>query len=164
MPQSKKTAAAKRRATLLLKRQKAAFLEGLEETHLVAEAAKRVGIHRQRAYEWRGADLTFAAEWAEIEERSTELLEREAYRRAAVGTDKPVYQGGEMVGTVKEYSDLLLIFLLKARRPTVYRENQRIEHTGVDGAPIQAEITTVDAREHADATREYLARLAGPDA
>ena len=64
------------------------------------------------------------------------VLEAEALRRALKGTEKPVYQNGKQVGAIREYSDLLLIFLLKARRPTVYRENARLELTGVGGGPI----------------------------
>ena len=154
-------ALAKRRAAAVVKKQKAAFLAAFESTHLVSEAAKVAGIHRQRAYEWRKLDADFATAWSDAEERSTELLEREAFRRAAVGTLKPVFQGGERVGEIREYSDTLLIFLLKARRPDTYRENQRIEHTGPEGGPIAAEVTHVDAKERSDAAREYLARIAG---
>jgi hypothetical protein len=42
---------------------------------------------------------------------------REAWRRAVKGCRKPVYQGGQLVGYVREFSDLLLIFLIKAARP-----------------------------------------------
>jgi hypothetical protein len=38
-------------------------------------------------------------------------------------------------------SDVLLIFLLKALRPTIYRENVRLEHTGPDGR--MPEITVI---------------------
>lgn len=132
------------------------FLAALEETHLVTEASKRAGIHRQRAYERRSSDPKFAEQWAEIEERSTELLEREAYRRAAVGVEKPVFQGGEEVGRVREFSDTLLIFLLKARRPDTYRENVRHEHTGAGGEPLQVRVQ-LDAAER-EALSDVLRR------
>ena len=35
----------------------------------------------------------------------------------------PVYQGGKKVGSVRKYSDLLLIFLLKAAAPETDRDN-----------------------------------------
>ena len=53
-----------------------------------------------------------------------------ARRRAAEGTLKPVYQGGKLVGEIREFSDTLLIFLLKGKRPEVYRENVKVEHSG----------------------------------
>ena len=36
---------------------------------------------------------------------------------------KPVFHKGEQCGVVREYSDTLMIFLLKARDPAKYREN-----------------------------------------
>ena len=164
MPARKPTAADRRRAAALLKKQKATFLQVLEDEHLVSEAARRIGVHRQRAYEWRAADEEFARAWAEVEERSTELLEREAYRRAAIGVDKPIHHQGVRVDTVKEFSDVLLIFLLKARRPGVYREHYHHEHTGPEGGPLTAEILTVSAKEASDATHDFLERIAGPEA
>jgi hypothetical protein len=141
------------------------FLAAFAESHLVSEAAKRAGIHRDTAYAWRKADPEFAAEWAEIEEASTERLEQEALRRAVDGwVERPVFdKEGEQVGEVRKFSDTLLIFMLKARRPDTYRERYQHEHTGPDGGPIAAEIVAVDAREVADATHDFLRRLAGPE-
>jgi hypothetical protein len=157
-------ALAKRRAAALLKRRKALFLAEFEASHLVTAAAKAADVQRSTVYEWRAGDEAFAREWAEVEERSIELLELEAYRRAHDGVEKPVFQGGEEVGVVQEYSDTLLIFLLKARRPGVYREHYHHEHTGPQGGPIAAEILTVDAKEASDAAHQFLARIAGPAA
>jgi hypothetical protein len=157
-------AVAKRRAAALLKRRKAVFLQALTDTHQVVEAAAAAEVGRSTVYEWRASDVAFASAWADVLEASTELLEREAFRRAAEGTDKPVYHQGELVDTYKEFSDVLLMFLLKARRPDVYRESHKLELGGVDGAPISAEILTVNAKEAADAAQDFLARLAGPAA
>ena len=38
---------------------------------------------------------------------------------------------------MREYSDTLLIFMLKARKPDVYRERASIEHTGANGGPLE---------------------------
>lgn len=157
-------AAAKRREAALLRQRKDAFLAAFEAEHLVSSAAKAAQVHRSTVYEWRASDPVFAAAWFDVEERSTELLEREAYRRAAVGVERAIFHKGEVVGREQEYSDVLLIFMLKARRPAVYREQHRVELAGVDGAPISAEIVTVDAKEAADAAHQFLARIAGPAA
>jgi hypothetical protein len=55
-------------------------------------------------------------------------------RRALVGWKEPVYQGGKEVGTIRKFSDNLLIFLLKGKRPEVFRE--RHELTGANGAAL----------------------------
>ncbi|MDP2936788.1 MAG: hypothetical protein Q8O86_09895 [Dehalococcoidia bacterium] len=53
------------------------------------------------------------------------------------GTEKPVFQGGQQVGVVREYSDVLLIFLLKGARPEKYRDNLKadVNHSGQVSLP-----------------------------
>ena len=57
--------------------------------------------------------------------------EDEADRRAMDGHDKPVYQGGRLVGHVTEYSDSLLALQLKAGNPGKYADHSKVEHRGV---------------------------------
>lgn len=52
-------------------------------------------------------------------------------------------EGRPMVATVKEYSDTLTIFLLKAHRPERFRDNSKLELTGANGGPV--ELTDSDA-------------------
>ena len=59
-----------------------------------------------------------------------DALEAEARRRAVEGVRKPIYCQGEICGTVREYSDTLLFFLLKGAMPEKYRDDYRAEHTG----------------------------------
>ena len=40
----------------------------------------------------------------------------------SVTVDKPVHYKGERVDTIREYSDALLMFLLRGHRPNIYRE------------------------------------------
>ncbi len=100
----------------------------------------------------------FAAKWDAALEEAGDRLEEEAWRRAVGGTLKPVfYQGllctdrkGQPMG-VQEYSDTLLVLLLKAHRPDKFRE--RFEHTGPGGKPL-APLTVVTADELAQARAE----------
>lgn len=87
-------------------------------TH-AAEAAK---VDRQRHYGWMDTDPAYPALFAEAGIKAKEAMVREARRRAIEGTVKPVYQGGKLVGTIQEYSDTLLIFLMKGAMPETYRE------------------------------------------
>ena len=50
-------------------------------------------------------------------EHGTDALEDEAVRRAVEGVIKPVFHQGKRVGTLRVFSDPLLMFLLRARRP-----------------------------------------------
>ena len=85
------------------------FLTTFRQTGNVLLSCHAAGISRKTAYQTRQRNPAFAAEWAAAEEDATEALEAEARRRAM------------------STSDTLLIFLLKARRPAVYRENARVE-------------------------------------
>ena len=102
----------------------------LAEGWSVTRAAAKAGMGRMTAYDWRERDPEFAAAWDQAIEDGTDKLEDEAHRRAFHGTDKPVYQSKELVGHIREYSDTLAIFLLKARRPDKFKDRQQHEHAG----------------------------------
>jgi len=76
----------------------------------VSTACRLAGVSRATAYRARQRSPKFAQEWHDAWESGTDLLEDTAFERALAG------------------SDTLLIFLLKARRPEVFRENVRMEH------------------------------------
>ena len=104
------------------KSQLGAFLAAFADMGNVSYACTVANVSRSMIYRLVEHDEQFAAAYRQAELASTEALEQEAYRRACKGTPRPVWQGKELMGHVQEYSDLLLIFLLKARRPDVYRE------------------------------------------
>lgn len=107
-----------------------AFIDALTKRGNVSEACKASGVARRTVYEWRDADPVFAKMWEDAIDQAADTMEREAWRRAVEGTDKPVFHQGQEVGAIREYSDTLLIFLLKAARPEKYRERQHIEQSG----------------------------------
>lgn len=92
------------------------------EEGTVKHAAARVGIDRATHYRWMQDDQLYAKAFAAAEAEAFDNLEREARRRAVEGTEKPVYQSGKKVGTIREYSDTLLIFLMKGANPGKYRD------------------------------------------
>lgn len=100
------------------------FLSALASFGVVTHACKAAKVSRPVVYERKNADPEFAARWRDAVEQAVENLEAEANRRARVGYLKPVYQKGALVGKVREYSDTLLIFLLKGLKPQVYRDPQ----------------------------------------
>lgn len=117
----------------------AEFLEELLKCANITASAKKAKIDRKQIYRWKKEDPKFLEAFNEAVSIGIDALESEAIRRAYEGTEKPIFQGGKKVGTVREYSDTLLIFLLKGRKPEVYKE--RHEHTGKDGEAIEQEIT-----------------------
>lgn len=116
---------------------KPAFLEHLRETANVSSSARSAGVARQVAYKERDNSEAFRGAWDDAIEEGLDYLEGEARRRAYEGTLRPVYQKGEKVGEIREYSDTLTIFLLKGGRPEKYAERVKQEHTGKGGGPIE---------------------------
>lgn len=144
-----------------LAQQKKAFLEAFRRCGIITRACEASGVARRTVYSWQEHDEHFLADFHEAETIATEVLESEMHRRAVEGVDKPVYQGGKLVGTVTEYSDTLLIFALKARDPK-YREVSRHEHTGKDGEPLSLAVLLQRAREYKAQTAEADAVDAHP--
>jgi hypothetical protein len=115
----------------------AAFLAAYRQLGVVSRAAKITGINRSRHFEWLQEDTdNYRQRFAEAHNEAIEVMEAEAHRRAVEGWTKPVFgSGGQgvgtvQVGTVREYSDTLLIFLLKGANPEKYRDNSRVQLDG----------------------------------
>jgi hypothetical protein len=103
------------------------FFDVFAATANVSRAAKAAKLHRSWVYEQREKDEAFATRWKEAEEIACDALEEEARRRALKGTLKPIYQGGKRVGQVREFSDTLMVILLKAHRREKYGDKQSLE-------------------------------------
>jgi len=99
-----------------------------------ALSVSTVTIHRARKY-----DGAFAEAYDEAMLAAHWTWEAEAVRRGVEGIEKPIYYKGELVDTIKEYSDQLLIFLLKGAFPERYRERVDIKQT--DKLQAEVEIT-----------------------
>lgn len=116
------------------------FIKALAVSGNVLFASKAAGIDRRTSYEQCERDPIFKAAFEEARECAADRLEQEAYRRAHDGVRKPIAVNKRTLW-VREYSDTLLIFLLKAARPHKYRDNHQIALSNADGSNIQ-----IDAR------------------
>lgn len=126
---------------------KAKFLAAFSQHGTITHAAREVGINPKRHYEWLLSDPEYITRFKEAREQAVESLEREARRRAIEGTEQPVYWQGEQIGTIRKFSDVLLIFLLKGAKPEVYRERYEHRISGNDGGPIEIRTSNIDAFE-----------------
>ena len=81
----------------------------------VTSAAQHAKIGRSTIYAWRKADGPFASRMDDAYESGVDMLEDHALKRAH-DADKP--------------SDALTMFLLKAHRPSRYRERVDLRHSG----------------------------------
>lgn len=136
------------------------FLEALADYGNVSAACRLAKVSRDTAYRHRNTDVDFATAWEAAAALGVESLEDEARRRAYKGVRKPVYQKGELVGYVQEYSDTLMIFLLKAHKPEKYRE--RHEFSGPNGGPIPIQHSADD--EQLDSYLTALAQISAAKA
>lgn len=118
---------------------KAVFLDALGRLASISRACQIARIPRRTVYNWRSQDEGFATAWEKAIELGTDALEDEAVRRALQGVLTPVFQGGRRVGTIREFSDALLIALLKARRPKKYRDNLKIDANVTGGVLLMAQ-------------------------
>lgn len=118
------------------------FLLKLAETGNVSKACRFAKVSRPTAYEHKNSDTEFADAWELARQIAVGLLEDEAWRRAREGWLEPVFYKGEKEGSVRKYSDTLLIFLLKAHYPERY--NQPTKLAGSDGGPVQLKITGLE--------------------
>jgi hypothetical protein len=101
-----------------------------QQWHNVRLSASSAGIDRDTAYKRRARDPRFAEAWAQAREDAIDVLEAEARRRALSA------------------SDALLMFLLRAHRPSLYRERVDVRlDLRREAARLAAELDGVSAEE-----------------
>lgn len=110
---------------------KRTFLETFAKSGILAETCKMTAILPRNHYYWLEHDEEYREAYNIANDMATDLLEQEATRRAMNG------------------SDLLLIFLLKARKPHIFRE-QKV----VIGGNVQHEMRITVVRT--DSPKNYL--------
>lgn len=113
----------------LQRSKKRAFLAAFAEVGTLTRAAEIVGMDRNTHYYWLADEKEgelYRELFEDAKKQAADRLEQEARRRAVEGTQKPVFQGGKQVGVVQEYSDTLLIFLMKGAMPEKYRDNYHL--------------------------------------
>ncbi len=107
-----------------------AFLAAFRETGNVRLTCKAAGVGRSSHYRWLEKDPEYREAFDVAKEDAADVLEGEAHRRAVDGWEEPVgWYKGVAGGTVRRYSDNLLMFLLKGARPERYRERYDVRGT-----------------------------------
>lgn len=108
------------------------FIRALRGGASAREAARLAGVNGTTPYKWRKEHPAFEKKWLEAEEAGTQRLEQVAYRMAAEG------------------NVMLLIFLLKSRRPQVYRDIQPQVNVQTLGE-VRVEVSFLDDYRFGDA-------------
>lgn len=111
------------------------------------EAIRRApGCTRDKLRAEMRSNPEFATQYQQAMEIALQNFEKECDRRAIQGVDKPVFYKGKQCGVVKEFSDTLLIFRMKAMNPAKYRDNPK---------PIDINVNLIRQQEIAD-TKKLL--------
>jgi hypothetical protein len=118
---TKATLSARARARKPRRDWRPAFLKGFAKAGTVTGGCEKAHVARTTAYRERQRDEKFALAWADVEAGVTLQLESRAVELAL---------GGDV---------RLIEFLLKARKPDVYREHHQVELAGPDGGPVKLE-------------------------
>lgn len=133
-----------------------AFLTAYAETGIITFAAVAANVARQTVYEWQEHDETFSLRFHEAEAIANDCIRSEIHRRAVTGWEEPVYQLAKYAGTVRKFSDTLLIFEAKRRMPE-YRDKVDVKAT-IQGS-VTHDINLAEDAEAASHVTAYFRRL-----
>jgi hypothetical protein len=143
--------------------QQANFLAAFQLVPNVRLAAKAANIPPYAHYDWMQRYPDYKQKWQEQVEDLAQALEDEAIRRAKDGVKRMLWYKGKPIKTGRgksartayetEYSDQLLIALLKRFRPALYREHTSVDVTG-----------SIDLVERMQAARRRVVEMQKNDA
>jgi hypothetical protein len=157
----------KEQSTPALTRKQQQFLDGYALHGTLLGAQRLTKIMKVNHYRWI-KQPAYQQAFAAAEEAYVDQCKAELHRRAYLGINEPVvYQGAlqyepkrdasgavkrdkkgmpvlsDRPLTIKRYSDVLLMFHLKAKRPHEFRDNSTVAVTNADGGPLSIEVTFV---------------------
>jgi hypothetical protein len=115
-----------------------AFLAAYERLGFIRAAAEQCGIRSSAHYEWLRTDSDYAQRFGVVDRIVVQSLEDEMVRRGRDGYPVLKSVAGQAV-RMTEYSDQLLMFALRGRRPEVYGDRFKGEISGPNGGPIQTQ-------------------------
>lgn len=95
----------------------------------VSAAMRAAGMDRSSHQHWMETDPAYREAVADARAEYLDRIEAEIDRRAIQGVVKPLTYAGKVFGTIREYSDILLIFRAKRLDPA-YRDNVHLSSDG----------------------------------
>jgi hypothetical protein len=127
----------------------------------VSRAADFAGISRKTHYWWIEHHEHYVDALRDAHGSMCDRLEAEADRRAVDGVLEPVFYKGVEVGTVRKYSDRLLITRLRAEMPEKYADRRFVKSESLVDARfasmhLHADLSGLDPSEMRD---ELVSRL-----
>jgi hypothetical protein len=121
------------------------FLTLLREYGVPSYAARQMGRGEAAFQLEKSRNPEFSAAWEWAIRESADILLIEARRRAKEGVDKPIFNRGEEIAVVKEYSDSLLIKLLEGLHPNFQKNRDDDEGSGRNNTVSEIHIKVIPA-------------------
>ena len=119
------------------------FLAAFSASASLTQAARWAKLSRQAHYNWMKEDPTYPERFADAKEKAARTLEDEAVRRAHAGLRRDVRYKGRVVGHETEYSDTLMLALLKANAPEKFRDRSDTTISSPDGQAVNVVVTHI---------------------
>ncbi len=95
------------------------------KTGSIPAAAKAAGIAPSQHYKWLAGSTEYWQAFMDLQMEIAEALQDRAVERAMDGRVTPVFYRKRVCGTIRHYSDRLLLFLLKASKPEQWGRGTR---------------------------------------
>lgn len=143
---------------------KAAFLRAFTESGSILRACRLAGVARRSHYYWLQDDPEYVEAFADAQAEAIDNLQGEAHRRAVEGVRRMRFHQGKPIIDPQtgqpyiehEYSDALLIFLLKANMPEKFCDRAMgSARTSTDGPETEPSGGRVDPDRTAELERYY---------
>ena len=138
---------------------KRAFLSAYAHCGNISQAAEMSGVGRASHYEWLKKDDNYAKAFEDALEQFVDILEAEADRRAILGVDEPVFQGGQQVGVRRKYSDTLLMFRLNGLAPEKYKYRSHVKQETTVTTTATVGIQDLSHQQQYELLTDMAARL-----
>jgi hypothetical protein len=126
------------------------LLDNFRRTGNITLACEAAGVQRNQYYVWKEHVPGFVEAFAKPISRrpSASRPRRGAVLSFGVTRERPLLYQGQVVTTevITEYSDQLLMFLLRARKPEVYRDCRDVRFSGAEEyMPLAELLGAIDA-------------------
>lgn len=143
-------------ATVFSRDERERFVTLLARCGLEANVLKALGRRPEDLEATRKADRTFAGECDFAMSLRRAEIEGEISRRGMEGWEEPVFYHGDQCGTIRKFSDQLLLALARRNIPE-YRESVRVEQQ--HGGRVQVDHGLEGLRRLSPAAQDKLREI-----
>lgn len=135
---------------------KSRFLAAFKLSGIIQHGCSEAGVSRATVRKWLEKDEKFRQKFLDAQEGAADVVEAELWKRAVVGEEEDVFnRHGEVIGTRRKKSDILLMFLMKGMRPQKYKERMESSETNERVKQIEEELQRLGVVQKIEAGGEF---------